>query len=59
MTRHLPPRKIKKPLRPGQFVYGSGMVFEIGNSGARHPRLDIKPESKGPWKHKHYVKPGA
>lgn len=58
MTRHVPPRKVKKALRPGQFVYGGTMVFEIGNKGGMHPRPDIKPGMKGPWKHKHYSKDG-
>lgn len=49
--------KIKKALKPGQFVYGSGMVFEIDNAARMRPRPDLKPTTKGPWKHQHYKAP--
>jgi hypothetical protein len=37
-------------LKPGTFVYGSAMVFEIDANGKKHPRPDLGPNSKGAWK---------
>ena len=58
MTKHLPPPKLKRALRPGQFAFGKGgTVHEVDNLGRMHPRPDLAPKTKGPWKHQHYKKP--